>query len=188
MNESLVAINVYKEENGNVILLNNSPIPYLYYFNGENDLLTDILENDSFKRFIEDTCFNIKTYAKAKISYFYFKDNQYVENSISIQDNYLLKNMNSDEIDFFKYYLWEHFNFLYESAYHDKYNVDMKIFDPEESILDIYDKIQTKYPKRVIKSTVINYIRSELIKTDLLNNENTNYIIMKLETLLNQRN
>lgn len=188
MNDSLVAINLFVEKDNKFILLNKSSIPYLYYFNGEDDLEKDILSNVEFKRFIEDKCFNIETYTKAKLGYFYFNNGQYVENIINIQDKYLLKNLDIEEIEFFKDYLWKHFNFLYESAYHEKYDTDMTIFDSEKSIIDIYDKIQIKYPKRVIKSTVINYIRSELIKTDLLNNDNTEFIIMRLENLLNERN
>ena len=188
MNDSLVAINLYIIENDKITLLNKTAIPYLYYFDGEGDLTNDILTNIEFKRFIEDKCFNINNYAKSQIGYFYFNNGQYVEGTISIQNKYLLKDLNNDEIEFFKDYLWKHFKFLYESAYHESYNIDMTIFDSEKSIIDIYDKIQIKYPKRVIKSTVINYIRSELIKTDLLNNENTEFIIMKLENLLNEKN
>lgn len=188
MDDSLVAINLYIIEKDKIVLLNKTPIPYLYYFDGEGDLVNNILTNIEFKRFIEDKCFNISNYAKSHIGYFYFQNNQYIEGFISIQDNYLLKDLDDEEIEFFKDYLWKHFKFLYESAYHESYNIDMTIFDSEKSIIDIYDKIQIKYPKRVIKSTVINYIRSELIKTDLLNNENTEFIIGKLEKLLNERN
>ena len=53
--------------------------------------------------------------------------------------------------------------------------------------IDIYDKIQEKYPKRVIKSTVINYIRSELQKTDGISIENSDWIVFQLENLLNER-
>ena len=84
-------------------------------------------------------------------------------------------------------YLWNHFKFLYESAYHEKYADDVSLFDMDECILDIYDQIQSKYPKRVIKSTVINYIRGELQKTDKLSMENTDWIIFQLEKLLNER-
>ena len=57
----------------------------------------------------------------------------------------------------------------------------------DDAVLDIYDKIQEKYPKRVIKSTVINYIRSELQKTDNISIENSDWIIFQLENLLNER-
>ena len=76
---------------------------------------------------------------------------------------------------------------MYESAYHEKYAKEISLFDIDEYILDIYDKIQGKYPKRVIKTTVINYIRGELQNKDQLSIQNTDWIISQLENLLNER-
>ena len=95
--------------------------------------------------------------------------------------------MTSEQSLFYKEYLLNHFLYLYQSAYHKEYTEDISIMGIDDAILDIYDKMQEKYPKRVIKSTVINYIRSELQKTDNISIENSDWIILQLETLLNER-
>ena len=88
MNDSLVAINLYIIENDRTVLLNKTSIPYLYYFDGDGDLVDDILTNSEFKRFIEDKCFNIENYTKSHIGYFYFNDGKY-EKSKQLLLNYL---------------------------------------------------------------------------------------------------
>ena len=45
-------------------------------------------------------------------------------------------------------------------------------------------KIQEKYPKKISKPTVINYVRSELTQKYNLNIDNSNWIIEKLENIL----
>ena len=104
-----------------------------------------------------------------------------------MQDLFKLSDLPDNNRIFYKEYLLNHFKFLYESAYHEIYSEDISIIGIDDAILDIYDKIQEKYPKRVIKSTVVNYIRSELQKKDELTMNNTDWIILQLENLLNER-
>ena len=95
--------------------------------------------------------------------------------------------MREDRRSFYKEYLSDLFLYLYKSAYHEDYKEDISIMGIDDAVLDIYDKMQEKYPKRVIKSTVINYIRSELQKTDNISIENSDWIVFQLENLLNER-
>jgi len=188
MRDSLVALNIVSENN---ILLNNTNVPILYYWDGENNIKDSIIIDEEFKNYIFSKVINIEYYSNTKIHYFYFKydnDNEsYNEDTIVIQDLFKLSDLPDNNRIFYKEYLLNHFKFLYESAYHENYSEDISIIGIDDAILDIYDKIQEKYPKRVIKSTVVNYIRSELQKKDELTMANTDWIISQLENLLNER-
>ena len=188
MKDSLVALNVIVDDK----IINKNGIPILFYWDGTTNLLIkDIYKDPSFKSLLYNTVINYECYAKAKLAYFYFiyenNEEKYAEDFSNIQNEMKLADLNEDSRMFYKMYLWNHFKFLYESAYHENYSKDVSLFDIDDCILDIYDKIQKKYPKRVIKSTVVNYIRGELQKTDNLSMENTNWIIFQLENLLNER-
>ena len=60
---------------------------------------------------------------------------------------------------------------------------DVKVFN-EDIILDIYSKIKDKYKEKLNKETFINWIRQELINKNKINNNNSNYIIDYLKTVL----
>ena len=189
MKDSLVAINLIVNDK----IINKNGVPILFYWDGDSSsLLKDIYDDESFKSLLYNTVINYENYANAKLAFFYFKYDEnnsenYTEGFDLIQNEFLLSEIDDDNRMFYKFYLWKHFTFLYESAYHKTYDKEVALFDIDDSILDIYDKIQNKYPKRVIKSTVINYIRGELQKTDNLLMENTNWIIFQLEKLLTER-
>ena len=188
MKDSLVAINITIDNR----ILNKNNVPILFYWNGEGtSLIRSIYEDPSFKSLLCNLVINYDNYADAKLSFFYFlyeNDNEkYIEDFSIIQNEMKLSDLDEESRMFYKTYLWNHFKFLYESAYHKTYADDVSLFDMDECILDIYDKIQEKYPKRVIKSTVVNYIRGELQKTDKLSIENTDWVISQLEKLLTER-
>lgn len=187
MQDSLVAFNI----TANNKLLNKSEVPVLFYWNGTSNVIESIFSDNNFYSFLKNTVFNSDIYNIAKIALFYFKYEEgeiYNEAIYNIQDLAPLSSLEETDRSFYKQYLWTHFEYLYESAYHQKYDEEsVSIFDIDEYILDIYDKIQSKYPKRVIKSTVINYIRGELQNKDGLSTQNTDWIIAQLENLLNER-
>ena len=188
MNESLVAINVISDDR----IINKNGTPILFYWDGQQDIYEAFKENTSFIDYLMHTVVNKDKYTNAYFSFFkYFLDTnkteRYFEDKLNIQDFLKLKNLKPEESLFYKEYLLNHFLYLYKSAYHEEYKEDISIMGIDDAVLDIYDKIQEKYPKRVIKSTVINYIRSELQKTDNISIENTDWIILQLETLLTER-
>ena len=188
MNESLVAINVISNDK----IINKNGTPILFYWDGQQDIYKALETNLDFIDYLMHTVINKDKYTDAWFSFFkYYLDNEgeehYQEDKLNIQDFLKLKNMKSSESLFYKEYLLSHFLYLYQSAYHEEYKEDISIIGIDDAILDIYDKIQEKYPKRVIKSTVINYIRSELQKTDNISIENSDWIILQLENLLNEK-
>ena len=188
MNESLVAINVISNDK----IINKNGTPILFYWDGKQDIYEALETNPDFIDYLMHTVINKDKYTDAYFSFFkYYLDGDgkehYNEDKLNIQDFLKLKNMKSSESLFYKEYLLNHFLYLYKSAYHEEYTEDISIMGIDDAVLDIYDKIQEKYPKRVIKSTVINYIRSELQKTDNISIENSDWIIYQLENLLNER-
>ena len=172
MKDSLVAINIIK----NSEILNDNGMPLLFYWNGEDDIFKSIFDDVPFKKYLIDKIGNVDNYVYSKLALFYYKYNknedkeQYNENIINIQDFLELKDFEEDKVTFYKEYI-----------------KDVNMLSIEDSILNIYDLIKEKHPKRVIKSTVLNYIRSELMKTNNLNMNNTDWIINKLDVLLNER-
>lgn len=189
MKDSLVAINIIK----NSEILNDNGMPLLFYWNGEDDVFRSIFDDISFKKYLIDKIGNVDNYVYSKLALFYYKYNknedkeQYNESIINIQDFLELKDFEEDKVTFYKEYLWQHFSYLYKSVFQKEYDKDVNMLSIEDSILNIYDLIKEKHPKRVIKSTVLNYIRSELMKTNNLNMNNTDWIINKLDVLLNER-
>ena len=190
MIELLVAINIISDDK----IINKNGTPLLFYWNGEQDIYEALKEDTSFNDYLMHTVINKDKYIKSYLSFFTYKyyidedkEQEYEEHKINIQDFMKLKDIDSEKNLFYKEYLLSHFLYLYQSAYHEEYKEDISIIGIDDAILDIYDKIQEKYPKRVIKSTVINYIRSELLQTDHISIENTDWIILQLENLLNER-
>lgn len=187
MKESLVSFNITSDNK----LLNKTNVPYLFYWDGESNVVDSILIDPGFKSFLNNVVMNVQTYPNAKLSMFYFKydgDKEiYNDNTYYIQNLIKLASIDDDTRAFYKEYLWKHFTYLYQTAYHENYEKEFNLFEVDECILDIYDKIQKKYPKRVIKTTVINYIRGEMQSKDGLNLENCDWIIFELEKLLTER-
>lgn len=187
MKDSLVAINIIKDDK----ILNSKGIPLLFYWNGKNDVLESMYKDNEFKSYLYDLINSVELYTESKLAYFYFKydndEEQYNDSIVPIQDFLKLEDFPEDKISFYKEYIWIHFSYLYKSVFQEEYDKDVNMLSIEDSILNIYDLIKEKHPKRVIKSTVLNYIRSELMKTNHLNMANTNWIIDRLERLLNEK-
>lgn len=187
MVDSLVAINIISNDK----LINKNGTPLLFYWDGKQDINEALHSDKSFLDYLYHTVLNKDNFTNSIFSFFqYYIENEnehYKEDKIIVQDFIKFKDMDDNKVSFYKDYLLDHFLYLYKSAYHEEYDQDISIIGIDDSILNIYDKIQEKYPKKVIKTTVVNYIRSELMKTDNLNIENTDWIIFKLENLLNER-
>ena len=188
MRNSLVAINILNDS----YLINDRGVPFLFYWDGELDIDKALLNSDVLKEYLYEKVINKESYTSSKLAMFYFKYDEnnnevYTEKQLPLQSFLKLYDIKEDKQMFYKEYLWEHFQFLYDSAYHESYDKTVSLFDIDDAILDVYDKIQEKYPKRVIKSTVINYIRGELQNNNNLSMDNTNWIIAQLEKLLTER-
>ena len=177
--DSLVAINITQFDK----LLNNSTVPLLFYWNGESDIINSLKEDESFISFIKERCMNIDNYTKCKISYFFFKYNEdneeYNQQIDDIQDIF--------QIDSNKILILEYLTTIFKKMYNDflktRYSGDI-MFNTDDTVLEIYSRIQEKFPNRFVKESVLNYVRSELKKKYGLNNTNTEIVIGYLENII----
>lgn len=185
MRESLVSINLtYGNE-----LLNPSPVPILFYWNGKEDESIDsqIAQAQEFANLVEEKCFNSKMYVSSLVTYFFFKyeknEEVYEESSFNIQDAYLLENMDEDKSLFYYDYLKKYFNKLYEKVF--KENYDWEIWSStDDALKDMFNQIQQKHPERFSLETLSNYIRLQLQKNEGLNNKNIDFVLDKLTNIL----
>lgn len=189
MKESLVAINIVKDNN---ILLNPTAIPILLYWNDKQYKTIDeeIFNNENSYKYIISKCANIEAYTLSKISFFYFKDTNndntedYLEYNIDVQQLFKLSVLNSEDTSFYKDYINESFKYLYLCSFKEDYEFSTNPLVWEECIIDIFDKLRKKYPNKISKDTIINYVRSELLQKYKLNTDNSNWIIDKLKNIL----
>ncbi len=176
LNDSLVAFNIYNKETGK--LYNKTGYtPILYYWNGEGDVVEEILTNDNFiQKYLKDID-NENDLNNINIALFYFKyiddyQEDYIETNIEVNDHIDLSSFDSTTliIDI----LYNRLIHLYQMSINQKVENDI-------SIKDIYLKIKEKYQEAITKETIINWVRSELIK-DNYNVKNINTIINTLQT------
>ena len=157
--DSLVAINITQSDK----ILNNSSVPLLFYWNGEQDIISSLKQDDAFFSFIKEKCMSIDNYVKCRISYFYFKYNndeeEYNQQIDDIQDVF--------QIDSNKILILEYLTTIFKKMYNDflktRYSGDI-MFNADDTVLEIYSRIQEKFPNRFVKESVLNYVRSELKK------------------------
>ena len=179
--DSLVAINILNKEDK---ICNKSGVPMLYYWNGQNDVLDD-LSNDNDLLFYAQTLFESpEMYLGYSVNYFYFKYNdndeeEYADNIIELQDIIKLNKFDSNEI--ILYFLTKHFKTLYKNSFKTEFELSD---DTIQSIVTMYRNIKDKFKSRLNKETIINWVRSVLIDKDHFNRTNSDYIILKLNEIL----
>ena len=182
MIDSFVALNIYKKEDNKKELFGTG-IPFLIYCNNLDNLHEDLLLDDKFRKMVEDNCLNVNNYVLSFVGYFDFKgENNYFDTSIPIQELFSIDKLSEREAHFVKEYLNNIFVDLYEISMKEMYDNEL-MFDIDGTIVDIYQKLQEKFKTKIVKSTVINYVRSELVKKNLIT-KNVDLIIVKLENIL----
>lgn len=178
--DTLVSMNLFNDETSQII----NKIPLLYYWNGEGNLVYNIIHDKLFiEKYLNNINFN--SYKKLYLGFFYFKYDEnenelYTEDIIKISDYINLNEFNSKNM--INEILILHLFDLYSVSMKTKYN-DVQVFN-EDIIIDIYTKIKSKYKEKLNKETFINWIRKEILEKDNINNDNTNYIIDYLSNVL----
>lgn len=185
MQDSLVSINIL-EKNTN-ILLNKNSIPLLYYWNGENNVLDELKNDEKFLEYCASLFTTPEKYLNIFVGLFYFKYNENDEEEYSevvkdIQDILYLDKFDSYYI--INHFLLSHFLELYKTAFKEEYEYSKLDDNLNDIIIDIYNKLKDKFTKRISKTTVINWVRSVLLDKNHFNTINTNYIIKILEQKL----
>jgi hypothetical protein len=181
--DSLVAINITNNENK---LLNKTSMPMLFYWNGESDVLDDLSKDENLIEYTKNLITNPADYLNIFVSYFYFKYNEnneedYSDNTLQIQDLILLEKFESDHIVL--YFLKKLFLTLYKISF--KMDFPEEGNNASDDIKKMCYAIKEKFKTRLTKETIINWVRSALLEKDHLNTQNTEYIILKLNQIIN---
>lgn len=183
--DTLVAINITH----NNILDNPNEKPILFYWDGEEvlDILSEnIYSHEKFKSIIyEKCCSDIEKYNTARVDYFYFKyidgKENYAEGDFIIQQIYTLEKLDNDGIYLWRDYASVIFNDLYKSVFKKDFEGDILA----DQIIEMYNAIKEKKPLRIVKTTVIEYVRAQLKERFNLTSENADFIYNKLDNLIN---
>ena len=189
MKQSLVSINLTTLDKK---LLNPSNVPLLLYWNDNNGntITEEYFFNEKSHKYTIDTCCNIDLYTKSQLCFFYFKDidddgtEDYQESIIDIQSLFEFDKLEDFERVFYKEYIIHVFDYLYECSYKEKPIWSVEPWKFEDDILRIYKCLQEKYPRKIDKTTIINYFRSEFTQKYKLNIKNSEWIIVRLENIL----
>ena len=182
MVDSFVAINIYKDKDNKKELFGNG-VPLLFYCNDMDHFENDLLSDENFRKLVENNCLNTNNYTSSLMSYFHFNtENEYEDKIISIQELFSINKLSDVESYFVKEYLSNIFINLYEISMHVAYENNL-MFDIDATIVDIYQSLKDKFKEKIVKSTVVNYVRSELNKKELTQ-PNIDEIINKLEIIL----
>ena len=174
-------------------LINKNQIPIVYYYNGnDNDIINDIMKSTEFLDFINKNMLTQNNgYFYGKISIFYYKDNDYTEQSFYLRNKLLIIDIGQDlSRIIYLPIVFNIFNYLFEKAFNKKYEV-INMNNNEsiiENIKTIYNKICEKYT--ISFDTIVNYISKNLYAYELtdinykFNNEDVNYIINDITNIL----
>lgn len=174
-------------------LINKNQIPIVYYYNGnDNDIINDIMKSAEFLDFINKNMLTQNNgYFYGKISIFYYKDNDYTEQSFYLRNKLLIIDIGQDlSRIIYLPIVFNIFNYLFEKAFNKKYEVINMNNNKSiiENIKTIYNKICEKYT--ISFDTIVNYISKNLYAYELtdinykFNNEDVNYIINDITNIL----
>ena len=174
--DKLISINIITTDN---LLLNQTKYPILYYYNDSIDLINSLLNDIEFSSYLDNTCINTKYYSITKICYFIYniESEVYTQEEKNIQD--IIPIQNKSQIAF--QYLLEIFSNLYKISMKKEF---VSTDDIIINIANIYQELKKKYNQRVSIETIKKYIQGELQNTYHLNSNNVQYILSKLEDII----
>ena len=143
-----IAINLIKDNNEAI-----NKFPIIYENNDDVSSIVDqITSNEVFSKYISKNV-SFKEFEKTTMHICYVVDTEtsaYYENSLNLKDIFSM-----DKLYNWENYIRDSIEYLYECSYKNKPS-------KSESIQGIFDKIKAKYPNKINKEVVINYICSDL--------------------------
>lgn len=181
--DTLVSINVVIENR----LANPTKVPILFYWSGddENDnskqLRTTLLSDDKMKSLVANSIKTANDFFNGSVNYFYFEyiDDQekYTEGIIKFSEIVKISEIPVDNI--WSTFIIDYFTYLYKRAY----GIEFEVKNPTDDIITIFAELKKKYPTKVTKNVITNYISSRLRDT-ALSPENKEYLMTNLNWLI----
>lgn len=180
MKDKIIPINIFVGDK----IINKNNVPIIYYWNGKHELIGELKSNKEFMQFIKDNCITFDNYGKSHISYLILDIDD--ESNYKTYDNKLQIwfNLKDDDtklkFEFIKYY----FNYIYKCSYKTDFTFSENLLDKD--IILIYEAIKKKNGDKVSKNIILNYIRSELMDKNSLNQENIEHVIDIIKNILKE--
>ena len=180
INDTFICINIVNDDK--TLLYKNYPL--VFYWNGENDAVDEIKNDESFKNAIDEFIGN-EYYWRTELYIVSVNKDIYNEKEIKIQELYPL-----DEIDLEKYgfnkMILNIFYDIYQKVFNKKYEIPIDNMSFENILSDIYEEIQKKLDRKISLKTFINYILSVFDEKTKLNYSNKKVLINLIENILKE--
>lgn len=176
-NDSFISLNIV---NSNEILYKIFPI--VFYWNGVNDVVNDLLNNKDFYNIISKYI-NSKYYDTVKICMTYVNSENYNEREILIQELYPLYVVNDN---IYNELITDIFYDIYEKIFKKEYEIPIENFGFKNIISDIYEDIIKKMSDKITKETFFNYILSQLDERTKLTFQNKEYLVKYIKDILKE--
>jgi hypothetical protein len=178
-----VAINIIVDDK----LMNDRGIPYLLYWDGKSPI-DEVLRNDEqFISKLNSTVMTVSNYPLAKIAYFYFTEDEeheweekYADNVIDIQTWIPLADMLN--INLAMRYVMNINLELYNKAFGLPYKETKNVV---EDVKAVWKSFKSKYQTRLTKTTYTEYIRTEIVKLPL-SDDNKTFIMNELSQMITE--
>ena len=173
-----VSINMYikdKYDKTKTILLNPSESSLIYWWNPNDDFVSSLLSEESLKEYILQLCKDKYIYENGNLDCFYLEDEdieEYSNKKISFQEIFPITILNKE--DYYNYFI-SILKELYIDVYKEEYLSDET--DLDKITKDIYTKIISGVKRKILQSTVSNYIYKEIKERSNLNNKNITELI-----------
>lgn len=179
--DSLVSMNITYND-----LVLNKKFPILFYWNGENNPIEDISNDDKIKMFLKTKVITEHMYEHTEINYATYKfdgeNDIYEEQSFSIKDwfslDYVSENIKETIIyDILNNVYFKVFNEYFETQLLDNF---------KDKINGIITAIRSHYAKEISNETIINYVRKTYKETIInykqeIKEKNEDIIVRTLE-------
>jgi len=183
---AIAALNIVNLKNMKLL---SKPIPLIFDWNGEGEILSEIQKDPNFFDYLKEIVFNIENYSSSFLCFGYFSrqgdDNSkdsFKNIQIEVQTQYTFDFLDEQGIHLADEYAFNIYKDLYKYAFSEEY-VEDKSKTLVESITNIHNLIHSKYENKFIKQTELNYVHSVLKKKWELNDIQIKYIIAKLDKM-----
>lgn len=147
--------------------------PFLFYCSDPDEVNPDVVtQSEKFRKFIDENVLTVENYSSSRVSFCWYVDGEYRSKSIEVEKWIPLTDAGDLDNRFLKSIC---LMLLYRAEIEDE-------ITDGDVIEDTYSLVSSKYPGRFSRLTMFNYIREELKKIDLTE-ENYSHMIELINVL-----